>query len=74
MNSSALLHEIRFWPLPKRLEFVFQLWNDILHSGARPGLSDVLKAELDRRWAAYRKNPTDVRTWDEIAARLGRAP
>jgi putative addiction module component (TIGR02574 family) len=74
MNSSAPLDEVRSWPLPKRLEFVFLLWDEILDSGARPGLPDDLKAELDRRWAAFQANPTDVRTWEQIESRLGQKP
>ena len=72
MTPSALLAEVRSWPLPKWLEFVFLLWDEILDSGARPGLSDELKAELDRRWAAFQANPADVRTWEQIQGRLGR--
>jgi putative addiction module component (TIGR02574 family) len=72
MNPSVLLDEVSSWPLSKRLEFAFQLWDDILESGARPGLSDELKSELDRRWAAYQANQTHVRTWEQIEARLRR--
>ena len=74
MSTSAPLEEVRSWPLPKRLEFVFLLWDEILDSGTDPGFPDDLKAELDRRWAAYQSIPTDVRTWEQIEARLGSKP
>jgi putative addiction module component (TIGR02574 family) len=74
MNTSTPLEVVRSWPLPKRLEFVFLLWDEILDSGTQPGLPDELKAELDRRWAAYQANPANVRTWEQIQSRLGQKP
>lgn len=73
MNSTAPLDEIRSWPLPKQLDFVFRLWDEILDSSAQPGLPAELKAELDQRWAAYQANPFDVRTWEQIEARLNQS-
>jgi putative addiction module component (TIGR02574 family) len=31
-----------------------------------------LNAELDRRLAAHEANPSNVRTWEQIQARLGK--
>ncbi|MFO0808169.1 MAG: addiction module protein [Gemmataceae bacterium] len=70
MSTATPLDEIRTWPLERRLELVFQVWDDILDAGWQPTLDDDLKAELDRRVAAYQANPSDVRTWDQIEARL----
>lgn len=70
MDISPPLQEVRSWPLEKRLEFVFQVRDDILDSGWQPELTEELKAELERRWAAYKANPSDVRTWEQIEARL----
>lgn len=33
-------------------------------------ISDELKAELDRRYAAYEKNPREGVTWEELKERL----
>ncbi len=33
-------------------------------------MTDALRAELDRRWAAYEADPTDVITLEEYKAKL----
>jgi putative addiction module component (TIGR02574 family) len=55
-----------------QLAFVFNLWDELLDSGWQPELTDDLKAELDRRLAAYQADPTNVRTWDQIVERVRR--
>lgn len=74
MSAATPLEEVRSWSLDRRLEFVFQVWDDILDAGWQPTLTEELKAELDRRWADYQANPSDVRTWEQIETRLRREP
>ncbi len=74
MSTSATIDEIRSWPIERRLEVVFQLWEEILDSGWQPELTEQLRAELGSRWAAYQANPQDVRPWAQIEARLRRSP
>jgi putative addiction module component (TIGR02574 family) len=38
----------------------------------QPELTEELKAELDRRIAACEAEPTNVVTWDQLAARIRR--
>lgn len=36
-------------------------------------ISDEVRAELDRRLAAHRRNPDEALTWEELLRRLLRA-
>ena len=49
---------------------VTELWDDIAAHPERIPLSEERLAEMDRRMEAYRANPEDVTTWEEIQARL----
>ncbi len=55
-----------------RLRLLEELWDslaDALDSMEFPG---PLKAELDRRLASLRDNPSAGSTWEEVKARLSR--
>lgn len=47
-----------------------ELWDEIAADPEEVLVSDAQLAELDRRMEAYRENPTQVTTWDEIQAKL----
>jgi putative addiction module component (TIGR02574 family) len=72
MSAVQSFDEMRSWPLEKRLDFLFQMWDDIINGSWHPPLTDELAAELKQRWDAYQANPRDVRTWDEIESRFKR--
>ena len=64
MDQNAILEAVLAWPVEEQLAFVFQVWDRLVDSGWRPELTDELKAELDRRLAAYQANPSNVFTWE----------
>ena len=74
MVASATLSEIKNWPVEDRLELVFAVWDSIDESSRVPPVSEGLRAELDRRIAAYEANPSDVLTWEQIEASLDEEP
>ena len=72
MDPTATLEAVQAWPLEDQLELVFRLWDQLVDAGWQPELTDELKAELDRRLAAYRADPTNVLTWEQVVARVRR--
>ena len=70
MNPTSTLETVREWSVPDRLEFVFRCWDQLVEDGWQPEPSDDLIAELDRRLAAHEANPTNVRTWEQVLARV----
>jgi putative addiction module component (TIGR02574 family) len=72
MTPQSTAQTVAEWPLDDQLELVFRIWDQIVDSGWQPQPSDELKAELDRRWAAYQADPTRGLTWEEVVARVRR--
>jgi putative addiction module component (TIGR02574 family) len=56
--------------LPERLQLVEDLWDSIAVETEKLPLSDWQKAELDRRAAEYRQNPSLASTWEEAKQRI----
>ena len=56
--------------LPERLQLVEDLWDSIAVEAESLPLSDWQKAELDRRDAEYRQNPSLASTWEEAKQRI----
>ena len=72
MDPTTTLQAVQAWPLEDQLELVFRLWDQLVDGGWRPELTEDLKAELDRRLAAYEADPTNVLTWEQVVARVRR--
>jgi putative addiction module component (TIGR02574 family) len=72
MDLTAVLQEIQSWPVEDRLELVFRVWDQLIDDDWQPELTDELKAELDRRLAAYQADPDNVLTWEQVVARVRR--
>jgi putative addiction module component (TIGR02574 family) len=73
MDPTTALQAVAEWPVEDQLELVFRLWDHIIDNGWKPEPSEELKAELDRRLAAYRADPSRALTWDEVMAHVRRA-
>lgn len=72
MDPTTTLREVQAWSLEDQLELAFRLWDQIVESGWQPELTDELKAELDRRLAAFKADPTNVLTWEQVLAHVRR--
>ena len=70
MDATATLQATRQWPVEDRLNLVFSLWDQLVEDGWQPEPNDELIAELERRLAAHEANPTNVRTWEQVLARV----
>jgi putative addiction module component (TIGR02574 family) len=72
VDPTTALQAVQAWPVEDQLEFVFRVWDQLVEGGWQPELTDDLKAELDRRLAAYEADPTNVLTWEQVVARVRR--
>ena len=59
----------------EKLLLVSELWDDLAAHPTEVPVSRELIAELDRRMESYRRNPTEVTSWETIQQRiLGSVP
>ncbi|PDW03340.1 addiction module protein [Candidatus Viridilinea mediisalina] len=56
--------------LAERIQLVEDLWDTIAVTPDAVLMTDVQKAELDRRLARYQARPDDSRSWAEVKATL----
>jgi putative addiction module component (TIGR02574 family) len=53
-----------------KLSLVTELWDDLASQPNEIPVTPEQIAELDRRMAAYRQDPTQVTTWEAIKTRI----
>ena len=53
-----------------RFALAVELWNEVVANPDSLEVTDEQLAELDRRYAAYKADPTKVITWEEVKSRL----
>ena len=56
--------------LDERISLVEAIWNHIADESGGIAPTDAQKAELDRRWEAYRADPERGYSWEEVRARI----
>jgi putative addiction module component (TIGR02574 family) len=66
--SSNLSEEAKKLSIPERLALVEEIWDSIAEDNEYFDLTDEQRQELDRRLEAFRVNPSQGRTWEEIKA------
>ncbi len=54
----------------EKLSLVTELWDDLASQPEEIPVAPEQIAELDRRMAAYRKDPSQVTTWEAIKTRI----
>ncbi len=52
--------------IPERIALIGEIWDSITAEGKPLPLSDVQKAELERRLAEHEANPDAAIPWEEI--------
>lgn len=62
--------ELRRLSPADKLALVTELWDDLAAHPEDVPVAPELIAELDRRMEAYRKDPTQVTSWEAVKARL----
>jgi putative addiction module component (TIGR02574 family) len=70
VDLNGVLQEVDGWPLEDQVQLVNQLWDRIESQGYETELTEMQKAELDRRLAAHEADPQAGSTWEEVKARL----
>ena len=62
--------ELRRLSPADKLALVAELWDDLAARPEDVPVAPELIAQLDRRMEAYRKDPTQVTTWEAVKERL----
>lgn len=57
-------------PVAERLRLLQAIWDSLAGVSEQLGLSAAQAHELDRRLAAFEKDPTRGSPWEEVRARL----
>jgi putative addiction module component (TIGR02574 family) len=68
LDAAQILQAMRTWSVENQMELLFRAWDQLVDAGWQPELTDELKAELNRRIAAYQVTPNRVVSWDEVVA------
>jgi putative addiction module component (TIGR02574 family) len=66
--NSQLLQQASELDVGEQIELVEAIWDGIVNRGAAPPMTDMQKAELDRRLVEHLANPDDVVPWSEVKA------
>jgi putative addiction module component (TIGR02574 family) len=72
MTVDQAIDDISAIPQNDQLRIVQAIW-DRLADGVGTELSDSQRAELDRRWAEYKADPSTARSEEEFRARISAA-
>jgi putative addiction module component (TIGR02574 family) len=54
----------------QRVELAVALWESLPEDSPDPPITDAQRAELVRRVAAFRRDPTAGSTWEDVRARI----
>jgi len=57
-------------PAAQKLQLVGELWDELAAHPSEIPVSSEQIAELDRRMEAYRRDPSQVTTWEAIQERI----
>lgn len=60
-------------PVQDRIHLVEAIWDSIAEVPEAVELSDIQRSELDKRLAAFEKNPSAGSPWPEVRARITQA-
>jgi putative addiction module component (TIGR02574 family) len=66
LDRKEVLAIIESWPVEERLSLVQEVCDRIAPEEGASGLTDELKAELDRRVLAFRANPERAVPWEKV--------
>ena len=66
------ISELLKLPVAERIKLVEALWDSIAAVPEALQLTEAESDELDRRWAAYERDPSLGSPWAEVRARIQR--
>ncbi len=70
--DAPVLNDLLKLDLETRLELISQLWDSIVDADSELPLGLDDREELDRRLAAYRREPAAGAPWSDVRARIFR--
>ena len=70
MTAITQVSEIFQLSIAERIQIVEDIWDSIAADAGNITITTAQKQELDRRLAAYRQNPTEGISWDELKKKL----
>lgn len=70
IDLGQTIHDLKSLPVAQRLKVVEAVWDSIAEDPAPVALSAEQQVELDRRLEAYKANPEEVLTWDQVLEQL----
>lgn len=59
-------------PVAERIKLVEAIWDSIAAAPNALEMTEAERQELDRRWAAYERDPSVGSPWAEVRARIQR--
>ena len=59
-------------PVAERIKLVEAIWDSIAAAPNALVMTEAERQELDRRWAAYERDPSVGSPWAEVRARIQR--
>lgn len=71
MRMTFSLDEIRRLPVSERLKLVEDIWDSIVEAEGDPSLTEAQRVELRRRLQEYARDPSAVRSWEDVRKSLG---
>ena len=69
-SMTLSFEEILRLSVPERVQLVEAIWESIAASPESLPVTDAQRQELDRRLDAYARDPSELRSWDEVRVRL----
>jgi putative addiction module component (TIGR02574 family) len=70
MDYQTVLSEVESWPVDERVRLVQDVWDRLVDQGHEPGLTEEMRAELDRRIEEMDRNPDAGVPWEVVKARV----
>ncbi len=64
------LTEIKKLSVAERILYVEEIWDPIVNDQQLLGITQAQREELDRRIAAYEKNPDEVIPWEDVKSKI----
>lgn len=66
------ISELLKLPVAERIKLVAAIWDSIAAAPDALEMTQAEREELDRRWAAYERDPSLGSPWAEVRARIQR--
>jgi putative addiction module component (TIGR02574 family) len=74
MDVMTIMKEVGNWPVEDRLRLIEEVWDSLSDRASGAVLSETQKQDLQHRLDAYRDDPKNGSSWDEVKSRLKGQP